>query len=536
MKQDIKSILLPLIEGVPVGRGRFSLLAAGAIAASIITPTATAAPAVTPEKMNVLFLIVDDLRPELNCYGARYMKTPNIDALAASGVMFENAYCNVPVSGASRASLFSGLRPGKTRYWDVNAEIDIEAPGIVTLPQLFKENGYVTISNSKVIHGKNDAAKRSWSKSWMPEGRSATWRDYLGDENLATEKQRGGPTAYECLDVEDNAYFDGKTVEKTIADLRNLKQSGQPFFLATGILKPHLPFNAPKKYWDMYDARNIDVPETFDFDRTAAGLPDAAFHAYNEIRYYKGVPAKADISREEARRLIHGYRACVSYADTQVGRILDELKRLKLDKNTIVVLLGDHGWSLGDHNQWCKHSNFNIVNNAPLIVRIPGQTDESSKKRTTVESRMVEFVDVYPTLCDASGLSIPAHAEGESLVPLMKGNAQNWKDCAIIKWHSGTTYFDRDYGYTEWRDKQEQLTAQMLFLYRNDHKETVNVASLPEHAALIARLQGEIKARRGKDFLKETTAMPAADKGKAKGKCKGQVQGQKNSDIKNKNL
>lgn len=486
--------------------------------------TATGINPIETEKMNILFLIVDDLRPELNCYGAKHMKTPNIDALAASGVMFENAYCNVPVSGASRASLFSGLRPGKTRYWDVNAEIDVEAPGTITLPQWFKENGYITLSNSKVIHGKNDTAARSWSKSWMPEGRSATWRDYLGDENLAAEKQRGGPTAYECLDVKDDAYFDGKTVEKTITDLRSLKASGQPFFLAAGILKPHLPFNAPKRYWDLYDARNIDVPETFDFDRTS--LPAVAFHAYNEIRYYKGMPAKEDISREEARRLIHGYRACVSYTDAQVGRILDELKRLELDKNTIVVLLGDHGWSLGDHNQWCKHSNFNIVNNAPLIVRIPGQ------KRTAVEPKVVEFVDVYPTLCEASGLSIPAHAEGESLVPLMKGKAKGWKDCAIIKWHSGTTYFDRDYGYTEWRDKQEQLTAQMLFLYRNDHKETVNVADAPENAALIARLQGEIKARRGKDFLKETTPVPAADKDKGKTKSKSQ----KGSVTKNKNL
>lgn len=464
------------------------------------------------KRLNVLFLIVDDLRPELACYGAKYMKTPCIDALAASGVMFENAYCNIPVSGASRASLFSGLRPGKTRYWDVNAEIDVEAPGTVTLPQLFKENGYVTISNSKVIHGKNDAAARSWTKRWMPEGRSATWRDYLGDENLSVEKQRGGPAAYECMDVEDNAYFDGKTVEKTIADLRELKQSGKPFFLAAGILKPHLPFNAPKRYWDMYDADNIDVPETFYFDRS--GFPDAAFHSYNEIRYYKDIPAKADIQREEARHLIHGYRACVSYADAQVGRILNELKRLGLDKNTIVVLLGDHGWSLGDHNQWCKHANFNIVNNAPLMIRIPGE------KRTAVEPRVVEFVDVYPTLCDAAGLPVPAHAEGESLVPLMRGDAKGWKDCAIIKWHSGVTYFDRDYGYTEWRDKNEQLTGEMLFLYRNDTAETRNVASLPEHAALIARLQGEIKARRGKDFLLKTAPVSASGGKKGKGKLK----------------
>lgn len=446
------------------------------------------------EKKNVLFIIVDDLRPELNCYGAKYMKTPNIDRLASQGVMFENAYCNIPVSGASRASLFSGLRPANNRYWDVQAEIDREAPGTVTLPQVFKENGYVTISNSKVIHGKNDAKERSWSELWMPRGKSKTWRDYLGDENLAVEKQKGGPKAYECLDVKDNEYFDGKTVNKSIRDLKKLKETGRPFFLAVGILKPHLPFNAPKKYWDMYDFNDIDVPETFEFNRD--GFPQQAFHTYNEIRYYNGVPAKADIPREEARKLIHGYRACVSYADACVGKLMSALKELELEDNTIVVLLGDHGWSLGDHNQWCKHSNFNIVNNAPLIVKVPGN------KKKGPEPKVVEFVDVYPTLCEAAGLQIPEHAEGESMMKLIKGEDKDWKNCAIVKWHSGVTYFDRNIGYTQWNDKQGKQQAEMLFLYRNDALETKNVADDPANAEIIKEAKAKILKYRGKDFMK----------------------------------
>lgn len=446
------------------------------------------------EKKNVLFIIVDDLRPELNCYGAKYMKTPNIDRLASQGVMFENAYCNIPVSGASRASLFSGLRPANNRYWDVQAEIDREAPGTVTLPQVFKENGYVTISNSKVIHGKNDAKERSWSELWMPRGKSKTWRDYLGDENLAVEKQKGGPKAYECLDVKDNEYFDGKTVNKSIRDLKKLKETGQPFFLVVGILKPHLPFNAPKKYWDMYDFNDIDVPETFEFNRD--GFPQQAFHSYNEIRYYNGVPAKADIPREEARKLIHGYRACVSYADACVGKLMSALKELELEDNTIVVLLGDHGWSLGDHNQWCKHSNFNIVNNAPLIVKVPGN------KKKGPESKVVEFVDVYPTLCDAAGLQIPEHTEGESMMKLIKGEDKDWKNCAIVKWHSGVTYFDRNIGYTQCNDKQGKQQAEMLFLYRNDAAETKNVADDPANAEIIKEAKAKILKYRGKDFMK----------------------------------
>lgn len=448
-------------------------------------------------KKNVLFLIMDDLRPELNCYGAKYMKTPNIDKLAAQGVMFENAYCNVPVSGASRASLFSGLRPGNTRYWDVNAEIDREAPGTVTLPQYFRENGYVTISNSKVIHGKNDTKERSWTKVWKPKLKSSTWRDYLGDENLSVEKKRGGPEAFECLEVADNEYSDGQTADKTIADLRRLKKNGQPFFLAVGILKPHLPFNAPKKYWDMYDPTTIRLPETFYFERT--GIPEQAFHTYNEIRYYKDIPAKSDIPAEEALKLIHGYRACVSYADAQVGRILDELKRLGLDKNTVVVLLGDHGWSLGDHNQWCKHSNFNIVNNAPLIIRFP------ANKKKGPEKKVVEFVDVYPTLCEAVGLPVPSHTEGESMMGLVRGEDRDWKNCAIVKWHGGVTYFDTDYGYTQWYDRKGNFQTHLLFSYRNDPLETKNVVDEPEYKEIVARLQQEILNRRGKNFYEKET-------------------------------
>lgn len=445
------------------------------------------------EKKNVLFLMVDDLRDELNCYGASYMKTPNIDALAREGVMFRNSYCNVPVSGASRASLLTGIRPGNTRFWDVTAEVDREAPGAITLPQYFREHGYYTISNSKIFHNGKDTAERSWDEIWKPALKSSTWRDYLGEENLSVENDRGGPAPYESLDVPDNAYADGKAADKTIADLRRLKALGKPFFLAMGILKPHLPFNAPKKYWDMYDPSGISVPETFVFDRT--GFPSQAFHSYGEIRYYRGVPQTGDISEEEALRLIRGYRACVSYADAQVGRILDELKRLHLDKNTIVVLLGDHGWSLGDHNQWCKHSNFNIVTRAPLIIRIPGN------KKKGVEEKVVEFVDIFPTLCEAVSLEIPDQIQGSSLYSLLCGEDEDWKDCAIVKWHSGQSFFNRDFGYTWWSDKQGKFQAEMLFDYSRDRLEVTNVVAKPEYSGRADILRQEILDRRGEDFM-----------------------------------
>lgn len=507
MKTDFIKYLLPSLM---LGGGTFQTVAADSKA----KPSG---------QKNVLFLIMDDLRPELNCYGAHYMKTPNIDRLAHQGVMFENAYCNVPVSGASRASIFSGLRPAINRFWDVNSVIDIEAPGTVTLPQYFRENGYTTVSNSKVIHGENDARERSWDEVWKPKLKSSTWRDYLGDENLSVERIKGGPAAYECIDVADNEYSDGKTADKAIADLQRLKADGKPFFLAVGILKPHLPFNAPKKYWDMYDRSKISLPETFEFDRT--GFPDKAFHNYNEIRYYRDIPSKSDIPAEEAINLIHGYRACVSYADAQVGRILDEVDRLGLGKNTIVVLVGDHGWSLGDHSQWCKHSNFNIVTNAPLIIRVPGN------KKKGPEAKMVEFVDLYPTLCDLAGLPVPAHTEGDSMKKLLSGNDKDWKNCAIVKWHNGVSYFDRSYGYTEWIDRQGNVTDRMLFTYRNDPLETVNLADDPAYASTVEKLHNEILDRRGANFMVETPRVVKKPK-KRNGANKGN--GNRNNNRKNK--
>lgn len=444
------------------------------------------------QKKNVLFLIVDDLRSELNCYGVHSMHTPFIDTLAQNGVLFRNAYCNIPVSGASRASIMTGLRPTLHRWWDVNARIDKQAPNALTLPQYFKDNGYITISNSKVIHGRNDR-NDSWTSIWKPEGKSLTWRDYLGNENLYKESEKHGPDAFECLDVADDAYFDGKTVNKTIQDLRKLKNSDKPFFLAVGLLKPHLPFNAPKKYWDLYAADSVKLPANYVFDRT--GFPGQAFHTWNELRYYKNVPDKGDVNKNEALNLIRGYKACVSYSDAQVGKILLELKHLGLDKNTVVVLIGDHGWSLGEHDQWCKHSNFDIVTSAPLIFSIPGQP--KGKK----VDKIVEFVDLFPTICDVAGLPIPPICEGTSMMKLISSDDAHWKNCAIVKWHFGVTCVTPQYSYTEWRDKEDTFQANMLFDHSNDPRQNTNVANVPDYKDAIAKLSKEIMNRRGKDFL-----------------------------------
>jgi iduronate 2-sulfatase len=241
----------------------------------------------------------------------------------------------------------------------------------------------------------------------------------------------------------------------------------------------------------------IQLPANYQIDRST--FPAQAFHTWGELRFYKNIPEKGPILDDtEARRLIHGYKACVSYADAQVGRILDELKRLGLDKNTIVLLFGDHGWSLGDHGDWCKHSNFEVVNITPLIISAP------KVKKGIKLNEIVELVDIYPTICKLAGLPIPAQAEGNSMdVLLKKGKDKKWDNNAVINWNKGTTLITPEYNYTEWLDKNDQITNRMLFSVKNDKAENNNLATSDENKELMNKLSEQLRANRGKDFLKK---------------------------------
>ena len=263
------------------------------------------------EKPNVLFIAVDDLRPELGCYGQSYIHSPHLDQLAQEGVLFRRAYCNIPVCGASRASLLTGARPTRNRFLGYDTWAEKDYPEAITLPQHFQNNGYHTISNGKIFHHQTDS-EDSWNEIWRPSG-LGSWRDYLLAENLALDTEEGqrGP-AYEKAEVADSAYFDGKIADKTIEDLKKLKAQGKPFFLATGFLKPHLPFNAPARYWDMYDRDSITLPDNYYAPKNA---PKAAIHDWGELRNYHDIPKEGPLSDSMALTLIHGYYACVSYTD-----------------------------------------------------------------------------------------------------------------------------------------------------------------------------------------------------------------------------
>jgi arylsulfatase A-like enzyme len=457
---------------------RAGALGAGAVAAGGLLPGLWSRAHAAGPKKNVLFIAIDDLRPQLSCYGMNQVLSPHIDRMAAEGFKFDRAYCQVPVCGASRASLLTGLRPTPRRFRTYKSSKQKDAPDVVSLPHQFKRNGYVTLSNGKVYHHRSDDAE-AWSKEpWRPSGH---WRDYRDPANIALSKRRKrkAAAAFESPDVADDDYFDGKIANRTIADLRRLKDAGKPFFLAAGFLKPHLPFNAPRRYWDLYRREDIDLAEN-PF-RPKDG-PEEAIHNWGELRAYHGIPRKGPMPDELARTLIHGYCACVSYADAQVGRVLAELDRLGLRDDTLVVLWGDHGWQLGEHGLWCKHSCFRNALRAPLLMRGPDIPAGQSTRA------LVEFVDLYPSLCELAGVPAAPHLEGTSVAPLLADPEREWKRAVFSRYHSGETVKTDRYAYTRYQ-KRGKTAGEMLYDHRTDIRENVNIAGRPEMREVVAEMQ-----------------------------------------------
>jgi len=460
-----------------VGRSALPLLSANSLLYPLLTKR---------QSPNILFIAVDDLRPQLNCYGHQQMISPNIDRLAAQGMIFHRTYCQVPVCGASRASLLMGRRPTRSRFLDYSTRADVDCPDVQSLPGYLKANGYHTISNGKVFHHKNDNSS-SWSESsWRPQGEWAK-RGYLSYDNkkyVLENKGAYGP-AFENADVSDNAYSDGKLTDKSITDLRKLKAANQPFFLGVGYLKPHLPFTAPKRFWDLYRRENINLADN---PFRPEGAPNAALHNWGELRKYAGIPKHGPLSEDLARTLVHGYYACVSSTDFQIGRLLNELDQLGLADNTVVILWGDHGWNLGEHGLWCKHCNFETSLHSPMIISTPwhkgGQKTEA----------LTEFVDIYPSLVEICGLPRPDNLEGKSFMPLLENPDHKWKKAVFSRYKEGDSIKTDRYRYTEWTNDDGDIYARMLYDHHLDLAENINIADLRENQALVAKLQTMLQA------------------------------------------
>lgn len=438
------------------------------------------------DRPNVLFIAVDDLRPELGCYGNPHIHSPNIDRLASQGTVFERAYCMVPTCGASRAALMTSIRPAPKRFVTHLASAEEEVPNITTLNTHFKNAGYTTISNGKIFHHPSDNAKGWTEAPWRPKAPT-----YKLPESIAASKTtpKGRGPAYESADVKDDFYADGKLANKTIEDLRRLKQQDEPFFLAVGFFKPHLPFVAPTKYWDLYEPNTISLPETYHRPQNA---PDEAIHNSGELRAYAGIPKKGPVSDETALNMIRGYYACVSYTDANIGKLLDELDRLELADNTIVVLWGDHGWNLGEHTLWCKHSCFETSMHAPLIVKVPGKYAGQKTPALT------EFVDIYPSLCELCGLETPEHCQGESFVRLLKDPSAEGKPFAIGRFGAGDTIRTDKFRYTEYSAKQQPPHAKMLYDHQKDPQEDTNIVGRPKLGETVEELSEQLNTNKGK--------------------------------------
>lgn len=436
------------------------------------------AQAAEQSKPNVLFIAIDDLRPELGCYGADHIKSPNIDELAKQGVLFKRAYCQGPVCGPSRSSLMSGVHtlsyPGSTPW-----SAEKLAPGKITLPAAFRQAGYYAVSNGKIFHKSHEDGKNSWSEPpFSLVSDHAKFHDPDSANYIGGRGNRG--PFFEAPDVPDNTYIDGQTCEKTIKDLQRLAAMDKPFFLACGFIRPHLPFYAPKKYWDLYDREKLALADNRDRPKNA---PKALRGSGEVLMYHdRGIKYNSTEFHKVAR---HGYYACVSYVDALVGKLLATLDELDLRDNTIVVLWGDHGWNLGEHNFWSKHNLLHNAKIAPLIISAPGFA-----KNAKTES-IVELLDMYPTLCELTGIKVPEHVEGKSLVTLLKNPEQDWKKPAFTKLAGGISVVTSDFSYTEWSGGKQR----MLFDLKKDPDENINVAEDPNYKEVVKELHASIKKK-----------------------------------------
>lgn len=465
------------------------------------------------EKPNVLLICVDDLKPILGCYGDTTVKSPNVDRLAARGVLFERAYCNQAVCSPSRNALLVGRRSQTLGIYDLGTNFRKAVPDAVTLPQHFKNHGYHTQALGKIFHvgHGNHEDPASWS---VPHFQAKSI-GYALQENQAQLTREGAlfanqpaanlpkGAAYESADVSDNAYGDGKIADEAIQRLLAAKgKPNEPFFLAVGFVKPHLPFCAPQKYWDLYDRGVFKLAAR---QTPPDGAPSYAPQFGGELRNYKDIPEKGTLPDDLQRTLIHGYHAATSYMDAQLGRVLDTLDQTGLAKNTLIVLWGDHGWHLGDHGMWCKHTNYEQAARIPVIVVAPGIAKTGTKSTSLIES-----VDIYPTLCELAGLPAPKEVDGASFASTVRTPTAPTKDSILHVYprgeRIGRAIRTARYRLVEWKKPGAPADSAEfeLYDYERDPDETKNLAG--EQPEIVAQLRS-ILARHpeAKPQFRETT-------------------------------
>jgi len=451
---------------------------------------------------NVLFIVVDDLRGNVGAYGDPLAVTPNIDALAKRGTVFLNAHCQIAICNPSRASVMTGLRPDTLEVWGLTKHFRTHTPDVVTLPQLFKQQGHITASIGKIYHGngKGSVDEPSWSMPPLLDHVSKI-DQYVLKANRTGRKA----AASEKSDADDSDCIDGKVADAAIARLKEFKRRGKPFFLAVGFRKPHLPFSAPAKYWAMYNQSQFTAPAN---PRFPTGAPKIASHKWPEVRGYSDIPNKGPIPQETIAQTRHGYYAATSYMDAQLGRVLAALEEMHLDTNTIVALYGDHGFHLGEHDLWGKLTNFDISTRIPLLFASPTQNDKGG-----VVTQAVEALDLYPTLAELCKLPAPKKLEGQSLAASLDDHRSKLKNFALSQFprpvsynftrakpkNMGYSIRDDRYRYTRWVELTSgKVLAEEFYDYQTNPIETVNMIEESKYVEEITRLRALWTAQQGR--------------------------------------
>lgn len=452
----------------------------------VVSPYAVAADSNRQSRpTNVLFLICDDLNCDLGCYGHRQVRSPNIDRLAERGVRFANAYCQYPLCGPSRASFMSGLYPDQTLIHRNAVYLREHVPNVKSMSQNFRDNGYFATRIGKIYHynvpkhigtsGHDDPY--SWDYTINPRGRDVEEEDKIFSLRPGSF---GGTLSWLAADGRDEEQTDGIAATEAVAQLEKYASDNQPFFLAVGLFRPHTPFVAPKKYFDMYPLDEIKVPE----------VPEGYLKTLPE-------PAQRSITRKEvqvnledklARQAIQAYYASITFADAQLGRILDALEETELDENTVIVFTSDHGYHMGEHGHWQKTTLFENAARVPLIIAGPGVTAAGESSAAPAE-----MVDFYPTLAELCGIDAPAYVSGVSQVPVLNDPSARPRNSALTQYREGYSLRTERYRYTQWGDGAAKGTE--LYDHQNDPQELNNLAGDSEHASVAEKLAEQLRQR-----------------------------------------
>ena len=439
----------------------------------------------TTEKLNVLLIIADDLNCDLGAYGNLVVKTPNIDRLAERGVLFANAHNQYPLCGPSRASFMTGMYTNQTKITSNNMNLRNSVPDVITLGQRFRQQGYQSVRIGKMFHYDNPSAIGtsgnddiySWDQTVNPYGRDKIEEYKI---NTLTTRRYGGTLSWLAADGKDEEQTDGIGVSEAIKKLDNFAISEIPFFLAVGFFRPHTPFVAPKKYFDLYDREKIEIPEIS--SEYLGTLPEPA------VKSIRAKKNQLNLKKERAQEIKEAYYSTISFVDAQVGRLLDQLEACGLDKNTVVVFTSDHGYHMGEHGHWQKQTLFENATRIPLIISEP---NSENKGATTISP--VELIDLYPTLMDLTNINTPKHVVGKSLKPLMKNVNDSVRGSALTRWRNGYSIKTKRYRLTKWGSNGE--LGYELYDHKNDKNELNNLVSNGDYNEVMDSLKLLIEQR-----------------------------------------